>query len=160
MAEEKEKKAKTSDYSATAINLCNPPEVRAKYDEWNQACALLKRAEDALAEATPELCKAVDMAEDVIKKLRGELVVLIKEHGGYQDLERGEYALIYAAKTSEYQVTENFKSQYPKLVPLCIEEAINVASLKGCITGKHITEAELSKLGVITYKTKEVPVIK
>ena len=160
MPEEKEKKAQAPDYSATAINLCNPEAVKAKYAEWNQACALLQRAEAALAEATPELCGAVDMAEDVIKKLRGELVALIKEHGSYQDVEKSEYALIYAAKTAEYQVTEDFKSQYPKLVPLCVEEAINVASLKGCITGKHITEAELFKLGVITYKTKEVPVIK
>ena len=164
---------KAIDYSNSAVNLFEaqpvgedgnprilPGEVVAQQVRLEQLAELNKRQEAAIAEldATPE-AQAVKDIQGAITQLKCNIAAGMSEFG-YQDLERGFYAL-YQKRVSDFYSPELVKSHLPKFATALIEEAVNVKALEGLVRGKLVTPEQAESCVDIT-KRKEtlVPIIK
>jgi uncharacterized coiled-coil protein SlyX len=142
---------KPKDFSESAVNLVNPPEVGEKLKELHQAQEDVKLQEQLLSEiATYQLLKE---AEQKVADITAQIKAMVDKLGSWQSLEDETYAVKYARKTAVYDNLPSFKKHFPKFVELCVKETLDVNALKGQIRGKLITEAELEKTKVLTYET-------
>ncbi len=148
MAENKEptKLAKNPDYTASAVKLINPPEVKGLLDEWVAAKKLSDKAVDALATARaaipaiPEEAKAMK-ALAKISDLRAMLEGAVKEFGGYQDTEAGLYALQQVRPQVRYD-PELVKEHIGKYADKILAQ-VDTGVLKGLLRGKLITQEQV-----------------
>ncbi len=114
---------KNIDYSISAVNLVNPPELKKALEErqsFTGAIANLK----GLLEAYPEweeLKKAEQRLVDSDQYIRG----LIDEFGSYQNLQTGEYALKQQRFSTVY-----LADKVPKVMPE-FEKAVLVTTVDG-----------------------------
>ena len=103
MTEEKKKPSKP-DYTASAVQPTNAPEVKGLLDEWLAANKVYLEAYaefEKVVDALPEKVKEND-ASKLKFEARTNLEVVIKEYGGYQDTELGLYALEQIRKSVSY----------------------------------------------------------
>lgn len=151
------------DYTASGVNLCNPPEVKDLIDQYREAEAKQAVLTAEMVALIPGRIRDGKKALSVeLGEIEGRLREAIKEHGGYQDIDTETYALFSTRKTAEYHVgmfitapDANGKSKYAKFIPLVVHDVIDPDALKGQIKGKLLTEAELVEDGVITYKESQ-----
>lgn len=134
------------DYSKSAINLCNPEQVRQLLTE---LYARHKDLEEAKARIPQEIAVEIGTLEERLSDLQKMIREAIDEHGSYQDMENGFYAVKYKRISRVYHA-EPFKEHYPKFVPAVIVETINAKALEGIIKGGLIEEADLKMHKVIT----------
>ncbi|KKL98290.1 hypothetical protein LCGC14_1825910 [marine sediment metagenome] len=150
------------DYTASGVNLCNPPEVRELLDLYivaqNQAWA----AQEAIEAVIPEDLKEGNSAASVaLGDARNALRAAVEEHGGYQDVGTETYALFQVRRTPQYSIVPFLgMKKYEQFVPLVVKNTIDPDALKGQIRGKLLTEAELVEDGVITYKETQAFILK
>lgn len=141
-------RAKAPDYTNSAENLCNPPEV-------GEALSLLHRYQDTLEELKgkipAQLQNEIKEAEEGIRVVAERIKDAIEQYGSYQDIEAGDYAVKYRRMHKDYHV-EPFKKHYPEYIPAVVTETINVKALEGLIKGGLLNEADLKHIsvGVIT----------
>ena len=140
---------KPKDFSESAKNLCNPPEVKVLLEKLSTEQHELDVLKWEL-ESNTELVEKIATQSGKVADLQVAIRETVEEHGSYQDLEAERYAVKYARKTEWYNL-EPFKTQFPKFVGLCIRETIDVTALKGQIKGKLITIKELEDAGVLDY---------
>ncbi len=142
------------DFSQSAVNLVNPPEVKELLDQLSAEEATLKAIQDEIASHSPSelIAKGLTQAQ-VVGKIQADIRTAIEAHGSYQDTENERYGVKYARKTAVYGNLPSFKKNFPKFVELCIKETIDVDALKGQVKGKLITEEELEKTKVLTWET-------
>ncbi len=134
------------DYTASAVNLCNPPEIGLKLMELQDAQAKA-RTLDANLQAMPEyqeLKEQEKLATDITAQIRG----MVEAQGSYQDIESGFYAVKYKRVSKSYNA-ERFKANYPKESPVVIMETVNIKALEGLIKGGLLTEQDLDNHNVI-----------
>ncbi len=157
-----------ADYSASGVNLCNPPEVKEAIEALQEWKTRLAARESEVAKLIPEdLTKDRDWAAWQVEDLTKSLRAMIEKHGGYQDIETETYALFQTRKTAEYN-TEALQAagdgqggyKYGRFFDLVIEQAINVNALKGQVKGGLIEQSELEVDGVITYKETQAFILK
>jgi hypothetical protein len=129
-------------------------EAVVKLGETPQAVAL-KAAQEAL-DATPE-SQTVRAIQEATVKLKADIAEKMSDFG-YQDVERGWYAL-YQRRVTPVYAAELVKVNLPKFAPVIIEEAVNVKALEGLIKGKLITEEDAKKC-IGEVKEVLVPIIK
>lgn len=141
---------KPKDFSESAKNLCNPPEVKALLLKLSKAEASQGKLQEELKASNTVLVEKLEKHTKVVSDLQDKIRVAVEEHGSYQSLDDERYAVKYARKTEGYNL-EPFKTQFPKFVELCVKEAIDVRALKGQIKGKLITVKELEDAGVLEY---------
>lgn len=141
--------AKEVNYENTAVNLCNPDEVRDLLIEKHRLENLIQGCQKEL-EADEVYLQMADH-QKALDELGKSIKAAIEEFGSYQELGQA-YAVKYARKTKGYNL-EPFKSNFPKFVGLCVRESIDVTALNGQIKGKLITEKELEDAGVLDYTT-------
>lgn len=162
------------DYTNSAVNLSkdNPSQLERlttlaaltrqldaavmRLGETPEALAL-KAAQEAL-EATAENREAKEI-QDAIAKLEVDISVAMEDFG-YQDVERGWYALYQRRVTDTYS-PELVKANLPKQAPMLIEETVNKTALEGLIKGKLVTQEQADNC-IDLAKRKEVliPIIK
>ena len=137
-------------FEASAVNLCNPPEIGDKLKELHIAQEQAKLFEAALAEEDnfKEMKRFEQMAVDLTAQIKG----MVDTQGSWQNLEDETYAVKYERKTPVYGNLPSFKKNFPKFVELCVKEAIDVNALKGQIKGRLITEKQLEDAGVLLYE--------
>lgn len=150
-AEEKPKS--NPDYSSTVVNLCNPPAVLEALNYLHECEALADELKAKIEALDPELQKQYDAASTTVREALKALHELIDTQGSYQDIDAGLYALKYGRTFTNYKV-EPFKAAFPKLVPLVVEEVVNVQALKGQLKAKTVTEEELRAKGCIDEELK------
>ena len=134
------------DYSATAVNLCNPAEVCTKLTELHAAQENIAKL-DSLLQAMPEyedMKKFEKKAADITAQIKD----MVDHLGSYQDTEAGTYALKYKRVSKSYNA-ERFKANYEKLAPAVIVEQVNVKALEGLIKGGLVTETDLDTHQII-----------
>lgn len=138
---------KAKDFSASAVNLCNPPEIGSKLAELHDAQA---RADtlDANLKAIPEY-EELQAQQKLVADITAQIKDMIDKQGSYQDLDNERYGVKYARASKIYHL-EFFKKHFPKFVELCVEEVINVRALEAQVKGKLITEEELEAKSVLT----------
>ena len=137
-------------FEASAVNLCNPPEVKALLEKLSTKTKEHHDLNDEIMRANVELVEKTAGLADEIADLRTKIKEAIEEHGSYQSLEDERYGVQYARRSEVYNL-DPFKTQFPKFVGLCIRESIDVTALKGQIKGKLITVKELEDAGVLDY---------
>jgi len=141
---------KNPDYTNSAVNLCNPPEVIVTLSRLAIRRAYLSDLNEKVKAFIPEELKAkIAETEKAIAELNEDIRKDIDAYGSYQDLELGSYAVKCAKKSKVYHV-EPFKEHYPQHVTSVIVETINSKVLDGFIKGVVIQEADLRMHKVIT----------
>lgn len=152
------KEGKVPDYSDSAVNLCNPPDIGVKLAELASRKAEATMFEGELADN--KSWKLLKEAEQAISDTQAQIRAMIDALGSYQDLKAGHYALKYRRVSKEYHAEKFVGNPFDQYRPAVIAEAINVGALNGLIKGKLLTETDLKLLGVITEKENFAVVIK
>lgn len=147
--------AKPKDYTESAVNLCNPSEVKELLDFLRDKQKDRETNLEELSELTGynAIAEKIKLCDEVIGRCQAQLREAIEEHGSYQDIENERYGVKYTRKTAVYGNLASFKKNFPKFVELCIKETIDVDALKGQVKGKLITSEELEKTKVLTWDT-------
>lgn len=139
------KKKELPDYSKTAECLCNPATVKKLLD------ALHKRQQTLFVireHLPPKVMRAIAHQEEKIAELNKEIREAVEQHGSYQDIEAGEYAVKYRRIHKEFNAG-TFAEKFPEY-PTAIKKAVDVSKLQGLIRGGLITEDELKVKGILT----------
>ena len=129
-------KPKPKDYTASAVNLVNPPEVAEVLEQRAKAVGMLNEAKQRL-EQTIEYQNVSLLAND-IAEMSHQLQELVETYGSYQDMEQGLYA-IKQAKISVSYDPMRVKANLPKFADAVIEETVNKKAIEGLIKGKLIS---------------------
>ena len=145
MASEVKAKA-PQDYTNSAVNLCNPEQLRQLLTELH---ARQKDLEEASARIPQDIAVEIGRLGERVSDLQKKIRVAIDEHGSYQDIENGDYAVKYKRISKVYNA-DPFKEHYAKYVPAVVVETINAKALEGIIKGGLIEEADLKMHKVIT----------
>jgi len=138
-------------FEKSAVNLCNPPEVKELLEKLSTEQDKLNQLDESLKNQNKDLIEQIAKQSSKIADLQQVIRGAIEEHGSYQDLEGERYAVKYERRTPVYEL-EPFKKNFPKFVELCVKETIDINALKGQVKGKLITEEELEKAGVLLYE--------
>jgi hypothetical protein len=142
---------KNTDYSASAVNLCNPPEVgevlRGQIARQLTLKQLKQQADDCVPE---ELRQKIQALGDEIVKENDGLREYIDTFGSYQDLELGIYAVKQRTVSKSYNAVA-FERIYPQYAPAVIIKAVDTTKLNGLIKGGLLNEDDLKHpdMGVI-----------
>ena len=140
---------KPKDYTESAVNLCNPPQVEKLLDKLGTEEATLSQLEAELNESNGELVSKIAGQTAEITGLQLAIREAVEKHGSYQDLEKERYGIKYKRVSKVFHV-EPFKEHYEKYVSAVVVETISVKALEGIIKGKLIEEADLKMHKVIT----------
>ena len=130
------------DYSASAINLCNPPELKQALEQRQSHTSHISNLK-ALLEAYPEweeLRKAEQRLADLDKSIRE----LIDQYGSYQDLEKGEYALKQRRESIIYKPELVRQYASPKVASFVLIESVDSKALDALVKVGQI-ESEVAR---------------
>ncbi len=135
-----EKTKRNPDFGASAVDLSNPPEVKEKLEH---RIGLQKTIADLenLLQSYPEWQQLQDTRQG-LAALDKDLYILIDKVGGYQDQEKGIYALKQIRVSKSYDPVR-FRTLYPQHADAAIIETVNVPVLSGLIKGGLVTEDKL-----------------
>jgi len=150
MTQENEK-AKGPDYSASAVELCNPPKVKELLDKLHLLQSIKNDLLEQLKAQSAELMTQMQDTDKAIIDTIANVKSTVDALGSYQDIEAGDYAIKQEKKTKQYHV-DKFKSysQFEPYAPAVIQESINVKALEGLVKGRLIADEDLRNTGVIT----------
>lgn len=140
---------KNIDYSASAVNLVNPPQVEGLLRELqNQSTMASQLRNQAEALIPDELKTKIKKADDESTRLSAEVHKAIDEFGSYQDLLSGSYAIKQMKRTIAYEpklVRDNLDE---KLARMVIIEAVDKTKLAGLVKGGFITQEQSDACGI------------
>ena len=144
---------KNTDYSASAVKMVNPPEIKILLGELQKLKAdmlILNEQVDALI--PQELRDRIEICQKWIIEKELDIRLAVDMFGSYQDLEQGQYA-IKQRKISKSYDAQKFEAIYPQYSPAVIIKAVDTTKLNGLIKGGLITNDELI-LHAITKETE------
>jgi hypothetical protein len=150
--------SKIPDYTNSAVNLCNPPDIGVKLAELAIHQADVVMYEGELKENDNWV--SLKTSEQAISDTKAQIKAMIDALGSYQDLKAGHYAVKYRRVTQEYHAEKFVGNPFDQYRPAVIMEAINIGALNGLIKGKLLTDTNLKLLGVITEKENFAIIIK
>ncbi|MFH0769431.1 MAG: hypothetical protein V1932_07725 [Chloroflexota bacterium] len=143
------KTKRNTDYSASAINLVNPPEVKdclIELDRLQRQLVSLCDERDALIPS--HLREAIAFYQKGIAEQTEGIRGFIDTFGSYQDTVNGVYA-VKQRKVSKSYSAEPFEKCYPQFAPAVIIKAVNEKTLIGLIKGGLLEEARLEADGIL-----------
>jgi hypothetical protein len=141
---------KNPDYSSSAVNLTNPPQVKELLDKLHGYQALKENIEQEIpVELQKRLAEVGKLIADTTAQVKGA----IEQFGSYQDVELGHYGVYQEVNTPDYHADCFIgKSIFKDFEPVVIKPTINVDALRALIKGNLLTEDNLREHGVITDK--------
>jgi hypothetical protein len=141
---------KNTDFSSSAVNLTNPPEVKevlyAQVKRVTDLDALRDRADAFIPDELKEMILKLESeigVED--KSIRG----FIDTFGSYQDLELGRYALKQRRESVTYKPELARKILPGNLASFAIMEVVDVKAIEGLVKGKIITPEQAKACGEV-----------
>lgn len=144
MATENKTKRNT-DYSESAINLCNPASLYALLGELSHYQGNANEIQDKIDASIPsELITARDAIQEQIATVNKTIRETIDAQGSYQDVINGIYAVKQRRISKSYNA-DNFERAYPQFATTVIIKAIDAAKLKGLIKGGLVSEDDLRR---------------
>jgi small-conductance mechanosensitive channel len=154
------KTKKNTDYSASAVNLCNPASIEIKLNTLEQYNGQLLDLQGKMDACIPnELKSELSNVTACIAELNKQIREDIEASGSYQDLTLGWYA-VKQRKTSKSSNAEPFEKNYPQFAPAVIVKAVDTTKLNGLIKGGLLDEARLEADGVLKITESFVYIIK
>lgn len=142
-----ENEKKKPDYTNSAENLCNPPEIGEALKELHLVQENIVRLDNLLRDN--EEYKALKSETDLAEAIKARLKDMIDAQGSYQYIDAGLYAVKYRRMSKSYHV-EPFLAHFSKYASAVVEQTINAKALEGLVKGGLITEDELKKSEVLT----------
>jgi hypothetical protein len=140
-----ESKGKNTDYSASAVKLVNPPQIKEWLEGQNNRMIDLANLQEKIDACIPVELKAE--LECLQKEVAAEVEAIkgwIDQEGSYQDLNLGWYAVKQREVSKTYNA-EPFEVRYPEYSRAVIIKAVDVTKLTGLIKGGLINEEDLKK---------------
>lgn len=134
-----EQKSKNPDFSESAVNLTNSPELRDMLVARRETITEVKVAEELLWET--EQWQRFDIQQKLLGKLNDAIKETMSRLGGFQDIEQGLYALGQRRVTITY-IPKLVRSILPKLAEALIEEVVNKKVMDGMLKGGVVTAAQ------------------
>jgi hypothetical protein len=142
-----EAKRKNPDYTASAVNLVNPPEIGPKLMELQDIQARWSTL-DANLQAMPEYQELQEQAAK-LAAIRDEVKQLIDTFGSYQNIESGFYAVKQRKESMVYQALKARANLPVKLAELVIIESVDAKALDGLVKGGLVTPEQARKCGEV-----------
>ena len=140
---------KNPNYESSAVNLCNPPEVRndllTLVDMRNDLAVLQTERDNLIPQ---ELKDRIEICQKYITEQDQVLRIAIDEFGSFQDVESGQYA-VKQRKVSRSYKAEPFEKSYPQFAPAVIIKAVDTIKIHGLIKGGLLNEPDLERDGVL-----------
>lgn len=138
-----------TDYSKSAVNLCNPPELEIMLGRYRDLQYVQEQLNNqAKALIPPELSSAIAKKGDAINELNTMIREKIDLLGSYQNLDNGMCA-IKQRKVSKSYNAEEFDRWYPEYSKAVIVKAIDTTKLNGLIKGNLIKEEDLKEREIL-----------
>ncbi len=135
MTQTETKTRKNTDYSASAVNLTNPPELRDLLSRLHEAQGNANEIKDRIDALIPvDLLKASEQIADIIASLNADIRAGIEALGSYQDIINGAYAVKQRRISLSYDPKE-LRAWHPAEAELVIEESVNATRINGLIKG-------------------------
>ena len=138
-----------TDYTKSAVNLCNPKEVE-------EELAFLHKKKDALEKVEAEIeilipAKLKQTRDEIRRQIaeteRG-IRPIIDKCGSFQDLVRGWYGVKQKRENTLYSPIL-VRQQLPvALAQMVIEETVNNKKMSGLVEGGLVTKDQAKKCGV------------
>jgi hypothetical protein len=139
---------KNPDYSASAVNLTNPPEVQELLMAQRQRqTALVVLCDQADACVPAELKAQIAELESTIAAEQAGIKGYIDTFGSYQNLETGMYGVKQRRESVTYSPELMRKYLDPKIANLVIVESVDTRKLDGLIKGGFVTPEEVRGCG-------------
>jgi hypothetical protein len=148
------KTRKNTDYSASAVNLCNPPVIELglnRIKKLSEEQESVKSQIDALIPA--ELREKLTQITVEISELKFSIENEVDKQGSYQDLTKGWYA-IKQRKVSKSYNPNAFESCYPKYAQAVIIKAVDTTKLKGLQKADLIGDDDVLRRALILLETE------
>lgn len=139
--------AKNNDYSQSAVNLCNPTEVSQMMENRRTIVENLNRMEQEIKEL--ELYRLIEATRESIIALDEDIKKVIEEHGSFQDVEAGVYALKQRRVSVTY-MPGLARENIPEYAAAVIEEVVNKQKVGGLLKGGLITQEQADAMSEIT----------
>ena len=140
---------KNIDYSASAVKMVNPPEIKVLLGELQKLKAdMLILNEQAEKLIPQDLKDRMSICSKYISEKEAGVKLAIDIFGSYQDLEQGQYA-VKQRKVSKSYNAEKFEAIYPQYSPAVIIKAVDTTKLNGLLKGGLINDWELKEKGVL-----------
>jgi len=138
-------KKKNPDYTASAVNLTNPPEIEGKLAALEICQLAMVQLEDEIkqTEAAKQLASLQAAAAELTAQIKG----MIDAMGSFQDVVSGRYAVKQRRETISYQPQMVRAVLNEKLASLVIVEAVDAKALDGLLKGKLITPEQARECG-------------
>jgi len=127
------------DYSNSAVNLSNPPEVEELLIQRQKVSRLQRKAQEAL-NSLPEYQNLQRLSGD-IAEIDKQLKPLIDKYGSYQDTRKGLYAVKQARQSISYDPSK-VKACIPQFADAVIEEVVNKGKIEGLLKGGLINRQQ------------------
>ena len=154
------KTKKNPDYTASAVNLVNPPEVEALLTNWHQEQQALNEVLIEIEKNVPQQLKVErDLTETRLVILVQAIKDAIDSQGSYQNTEKGEYALRQLKRTKLYSASV-FEVCFPEYAQAVLTKSVNVPVLEGLIKGNLLSEEGLRRAHIIEDKESFAYIIK
>ncbi len=151
---------KYNDYSASAVNLCNPETVEVLITALSNITELRNALEEKAQALIPdEIKENLKKADDKITELQQQIKEAVDTHGSFQDLAIGWYA-VKQRKVSKSYDASLLETAYPQYAPAVIIKAVDTTKLTGLIKGGLLDEAQLKAGNIIQEKESFAYVIK
>jgi len=133
---------KFKDYSNTAVNLCNPPELKTLLANLAPLKALETVLQADIA-ATPSSIQLALLQKEIAES-EGKIRIAIDIFGSFQDTEAGVYA-IRQRRISVTYVASRVKEFLRSYATAVIEEVVNKSKLEGLRKGGLVTQEDLDR---------------
>jgi hypothetical protein len=134
---------KFPDYSHSAVNLCNPPEVSEMMTKRLTLINQIAQMEIQLKES--ELYRQIEAAKDALEAMDEDIKAAIESYGSYQDTEQGVYA-VRQRRVSVTYIPELVKKHIPDYAGAIIEEIVNKQKVGGLLKGGLISQEQVDSI--------------
>jgi hypothetical protein len=140
---------KNPDYTASAVNLTNRPELARLTAELQELQQSVEVRRSLLADI--QEYKDLQEGEAAVNNKITEIRQAIDIYGSYQDHATGRYALKQRKQTREWHA-DNFESYFSEYAAAALTKSVNVPVVEGLLKGGLLFMDELEKASIITYK--------
>jgi len=135
---------KHPDYTASAESITQSPFIKHLLDDLhareNEAAGL-----QAVLAAYPEY-NAMQVATEKAAAIRKQISDALPEHGGYQDIEHGVYALRQKAVSVTYPLEKVKAALPPEIAAKVVVESVDKAKVETLIHDRIITGAQVDAI--------------
>lgn len=155
--ETRESKRKNPDYSGSAVNLCNPIELKTMLVDLQQYKAKQMELQAKLSQV--KLYQELRELEGELETLLQQINQVVDEKGSFQDAESYLYAVKQRRISLNYD-PQAFRENYPQYAPAVIKETVDTTRLNGLIKGGLLDTGELLSKGVATESESYAYIVK